>query len=123
MEEVVNMKNIIANFIDSVKNMIKKRNIKYGTATVLVVILTLGCFWFVTKILGNFNLQYDVTATKQYSLSPQTIKIVKELKEDPATKDIPVILVSINGDKNLGYGDDGYIVVKKDGKILRILVE
>ena len=82
MEEVVNMKNIIANFIDSVKNMIKKRNIKYGTATVLVVILTLGCFWFVTKILGNFNLQYDVTATKQYSLSPQTIKIVKELKED-----------------------------------------
>ena len=29
---------------------------------------------------------------------------LKELKEDPATKDIPVILVSINGDKNLGYG-------------------
>jgi len=32
--------------------------------------------------------------------------------------------VLIDGlDKNLGYGDDGYIVVKKDGKILRILVE
>jgi len=30
--------------------------------------------------------------------------ILKELKENPKTKDIPVILVSIIGDKNLGYG-------------------
>lgn len=30
--------------------------------------------------------------------------ILKELKENPTTKDIPVILVSIIGDKNVGYG-------------------
>ena len=30
--------------------------------------------------------------------------ILKELKENPETKDIPVILVSIIGDKNVGYG-------------------
>ncbi len=30
--------------------------------------------------------------------------ILKELKEDSMTKDIPVILISIIGDKNLGYG-------------------
>lgn len=30
--------------------------------------------------------------------------ILKELKENPQTKDIPVILVSIIGDKNVGYG-------------------
>jgi len=30
--------------------------------------------------------------------------ILKELKEEPSTKDIPVILISIIGDKNLGYG-------------------
>jgi len=29
--------------------------------------------------------------------------ILKELKENPATKDIPVILISIIGDKNIGY--------------------
>jgi signal transduction histidine kinase/CheY-like chemotaxis protein/HAMP domain-containing protein len=31
-------------------------------------------------------------------------KILQELKENPVTKDIPVILLSIIGDKNLGYG-------------------
>jgi signal transduction histidine kinase/DNA-binding response OmpR family regulator len=30
--------------------------------------------------------------------------ILKDLKENPATKDIPVILISVMGDKNLGYG-------------------
>jgi len=30
--------------------------------------------------------------------------VLKELKENPATKDIPVILISIIGDKNAGYG-------------------
>lgn len=30
--------------------------------------------------------------------------VLKELKENPETKDIPVILVSILGDKNIGYG-------------------
>lgn len=30
--------------------------------------------------------------------------ILKELKENPSTKDIPVILISIMGDKNIGYG-------------------
>ena len=30
--------------------------------------------------------------------------ILKELKENPVTKDIPVIMISIMGDKNVGYG-------------------
>ncbi len=30
--------------------------------------------------------------------------ILKEFKENPVTKDIPVILISVMGDKNLGYG-------------------
>ena len=30
--------------------------------------------------------------------------VLKELKENEATKDIPVILISINGDKQIGYG-------------------
>jgi len=30
--------------------------------------------------------------------------VLKELKENPATKDIPVIVISINGDKQIGFG-------------------
>src|SRR3989339_560461 len=30
--------------------------------------------------------------------------ILKDFKENPATRDIPVILISVMGDKNLGYG-------------------
>jgi len=30
--------------------------------------------------------------------------VLKELKENEATKDIPVIIISINGDKQIGYG-------------------
>ncbi|MFH1074070.1 MAG: Gldg family protein [Candidatus Firestonebacteria bacterium] len=82
MEEVVKMKNIISGIMDGIKNLFRKRNFKYGTTSMLVVLLTLGCFWFVTKILGNFNLQLDMTASKQFSLSPQTVKIIKGLKEE-----------------------------------------
>ncbi|OGF47495.1 MAG: hypothetical protein A2452_03165 [Candidatus Firestonebacteria bacterium RIFOXYC2_FULL_39_67] len=76
------MKNMIINIANSIKNIFNKRNTRYGTASILIVILILGCFWFVSKILSNFNLQYDVTANKQYSLSPQTVKILKDLKEE-----------------------------------------
>jgi signal transduction histidine kinase/CheY-like chemotaxis protein/HAMP domain-containing protein len=34
--------------------------------------------------------------------------ILKELKENPATRDIPVILISILNDKNMGYGLGAY---------------
>lgn len=34
--------------------------------------------------------------------------VLKELKENPITKDIPVILISIIGDKNVGYGLGAY---------------
>jgi len=76
------MKKLINKIKTSLKKLFKKRNFKYGSAAILMVVITLGCFWFVTKILSNFNLQYDVTASKQYSLSPQTVKIIKELKEE-----------------------------------------
>jgi signal transduction histidine kinase/CheY-like chemotaxis protein len=34
--------------------------------------------------------------------------VLKELKENEATKDIPVIVISINGDKQIGYGVNAF---------------
>ena len=39
--------------------------------------------------------------------------ILKEFKENPATRDIPVILISVIGDKNLGYGLGAFEYVVK----------
>lgn len=48
-----------------------------------------------------FAITLDIMLTDRDSWS-----VLKELKENQITKDIPVILVSILGDKNLGYGLD-----------------
>ncbi|MCX5776702.1 MAG: GldG family protein [Candidatus Firestonebacteria bacterium] len=79
MEKITNrLKKIIA----AVKKLTRNRNIKYGSVSVSVIILILGSFWFASKILSNFDLKYDVTENKKFSLSPQTVKIFKELKGD-----------------------------------------
>jgi len=46
-----------------------------------------------------FAITLDVLLPKKDGWS-----VLKELKENPETKDIPVILISIMGEKNLGYG-------------------
>ena len=46
-----------------------------------------------------FAITLDIMMPKQDGWS-----VLKELKENPATKDIPVIVISINGDKQIGFG-------------------
>lgn len=46
-----------------------------------------------------FAITLDIMMPKQDGWS-----VLKELKENPATKDIPVIVISINGDKQVGFG-------------------
>jgi signal transduction histidine kinase/CheY-like chemotaxis protein len=49
--------------------------------------------------LQPFAITLDVMLPKKDGWN-----ILKEFKENPATRDIPVILISVIGDKNLGYG-------------------
>jgi len=49
--------------------------------------------------LQPFAITLDVMLPKKDGWN-----ILKEFKENPATRDIPVILISVMGDKNLGYG-------------------
>jgi len=46
-----------------------------------------------------FAITLDVMLPKKDGWS-----VLKELKENPKTKDIPIIMISILGDKNIGYG-------------------
>lgn len=49
--------------------------------------------------LQPFAITLDVMLPKKDGWN-----ILKDFKENPATRDIPVILISVMGDKNLGYG-------------------
>ncbi len=61
---------------------IKARQTKYGayvTVYVLVIVAVLGVINF---LANRYDKSYDTTANKQFSLSDQTIKAVKNLKKD-----------------------------------------
>ena len=61
---------------------IKARQTKY-TAYVAVYILVIIAVLGVANWLANrYDKSYDATANKQFSLSDQTIKVVKGLKQD-----------------------------------------
>jgi ABC-type uncharacterized transport system involved in gliding motility auxiliary subunit len=61
---------------------LRARQTKYAayTATYILVVIAVSV---VANLLGNrYNKSYDATANKRYSLSEQTAKIVKGLKQD-----------------------------------------
>lgn len=68
------------NIFEKIKKFFKDRTFKYGTNAIVLTILILGIIWFVGVILDSHPLKIDTTAVKQFSLSPQTIKILKSLK-------------------------------------------
>ncbi len=76
------MKKIIENIKEVFKKLFKGRNLKHGTNAVLLILMVLGIIWFVQRIINSYPLQYDTTANKQYSISDQSRKIVKDLKQD-----------------------------------------
>ncbi|MEJ7604761.1 MAG: GldG family protein [Bryobacteraceae bacterium] len=63
-------------------NWIKARQTKFtGYVTVYAVII-LAILVLVNWLANRHNKSYDTTANKRFSLSDQTIKVVKELKQD-----------------------------------------
>lgn len=66
----------------SIKGMITKRSTKFG-ANMLVMI---AIFVVIASMVGVMSVKYkyrvDLTAAKRYSLSPQTVKILKSLEHD-----------------------------------------
>src|SRR5215472_8285742 len=64
--------------------LLKARQTKYAAYATLYTVVVLAIIT-VANVLGDrYNKTYDATANKRYSLSEQTAKIVKGLKE-PAT--------------------------------------
>ena len=63
-------------------NLLKARQTKYWAYAVVYILVVLTCVAVANVLADRYNKSYDGTANKRYSLSDQTAKIVKGLKQD-----------------------------------------
>src|SRR5579872_958059 len=63
-------------------NWMKSRQTKYGTYATAYVLVIIAVLAAVTFLANRYDKAYDSTKNKQFSLSDQTIKVVKGLKSD-----------------------------------------
>jgi ABC-type uncharacterized transport system involved in gliding motility auxiliary subunit len=63
---------------------LKARQTKYAAYATTYILIVLAAIVICNVLADRYNKSYDATANKRYSLSPQTAKIVKGLKQ-PAT--------------------------------------
>ncbi len=61
---------------------LKARQTKYAAYAAVYVTVVLGIAVIANILADRYNKSYDATSNKRYSLSDQTIKIVKGLKQD-----------------------------------------
>lgn len=59
---------------------LKARQTKYSAFAFLYIVVIVGVLVFANVFADRYNKSYDATSNKQFSLSEQTIKIVKGLK-------------------------------------------
>jgi ABC-type uncharacterized transport system involved in gliding motility auxiliary subunit len=59
----------------------KSRGARYGTLSIVSIIVVLGILVAVNYLGSRQNKRWDLTANQVFSLSDQTIKILRELKE------------------------------------------
>lgn len=62
--------------------LLKARQTKYAAYATVYILVVLAIIVFANVLANRYNKSYDGTANKRYSLSEQTAKIVKGLKQD-----------------------------------------
>jgi len=62
--------------------LLKARQTKYVAYATLYIVVTLAVVTVANVLADRYDKFYDTTANKRYSLSDQTIKVVKGLKQD-----------------------------------------
>ncbi len=65
----------------SVRSTLTGRGTRYGTNTALMIIAFVGIMVMVNALADKHHWRWDLTASKQYSLSEQTINVLKGLKD------------------------------------------
>ncbi len=79
----------------------KQRWIKYGTNVALTIIIVVVLACLITYLSQRFSRRVDTTATGIYSLRPQTVNLIKDLKQK-------ITLVSLYQAKDAKQQDNPY---------------
>jgi ABC-type uncharacterized transport system involved in gliding motility auxiliary subunit len=66
---------------NSVRTTLAGRGARYGTNTALMIVAFVGIMVMVNALAVNHHWRWDLTASKQFSLSDQTINVLKGLKD------------------------------------------
>ncbi|RKD32964.1 GldG family protein [Thermohalobacter berrensis] len=58
------------------------KKLKYGTNSIIITILVIALIVFINVVTFNHNFRIDMTKNKVYSLSDQTINVIKKLEKE-----------------------------------------
>ena len=67
-------------FATNVRQALAGRATRYGLNAAILIVLILGVIALVEAVSFRHNYRFDLTESKRQSLSPQTVKLLKELK-------------------------------------------
>lgn len=67
------------------KFKIDKRSLKYGSNSVILVAVVVAIIIVINLLVGMGEFKLDLTSEKQYSISDQTKKILKDIKKEDVT--------------------------------------
>jgi ABC-type uncharacterized transport system involved in gliding motility auxiliary subunit len=96
---------------------VKTRQTKFAAYTAVYVLIVLAVVGAVNFLANRYNKSYDATASKQFTLSDQTVKIAKNLKQDvnisywdtptqfPAARDLLDRYKNLSSKINVDYED------------------
>lgn len=73
----------LVRFFDDIVKKITRRKVKYGINSFIITVVVLALVVIVYLVLIDHNKRFDLTMTKRFSLSDQTLKILERL-EGPA---------------------------------------
>lgn len=71
---------------ESVQAALTGRTARYGSNTLVMSLAFLGILILVNFMSNRYHRRFDLTASQKYSLSPQTIQILQNLKEPVQVK-------------------------------------
>ncbi len=71
---------LMASFVE-VRSAITGRRGRYGTNTAVMIVAFIALALLLQVVVLRNSVRWDVTATRQYTLAPQTVEILKNLKQ------------------------------------------